>query len=313
MEVYAAKHKDTDIIMASRSGGVFTALSSLFLGGGVVYGCVLNDNFEAVHICATEECDRDRMRGSKYVQSNLGDSFRKIKSQLEENRKVLFSGTSCQVAGLKCYLGREYTNLLCVDIVCHGVPSPKVWKSYINTYSKVIGVEFRNKIDFGWRDHRETIYTENDKITSTTWTKLFYGGYAFRPSCYECPYKSINHPGDITIADYWGIESAAPEYDDNKGVSLVLVNSEKGKEYFELCKAFIDYKETRIEDSMQRSFIKPEERPKGREKFWHDFNNKSFSYIARKYGDNVPKWYRYLRNVKYRFFALCRRGNTGGH
>lgn len=123
MTVYAVKHKDDEVIANSRSGGIFTALSDIYLEGGFVYGCILNEHFEAVHIGASDKKDRDMMRGSKYVQSNIGDSFRTIKHQLDNNHKVLFSGTSCQVAGLKSFLQKEYSNLICVDIVCHGVPS----------------------------------------------------------------------------------------------------------------------------------------------------------------------------------------------
>ncbi len=299
MTVYAVKHKDDEVIENSRSGGVFTALSDIYLDGGFVYGCVLNEDFEAVHIGVSEKKDRDRMRGSKYVQSNIGESFRMIKQQLDDNYKVLFSGTSCQVAGLKGFLQKEYSNLLCVDIVCQGVPSPKVWKSYIQSYANIKSVDFRNKKDFGWREHVETVATEGKIINSKIWTNIFYGGSALRPACYECQYKSCDHPGDITIADYWGIEKVAPEYDDNKGVSLVLVNTAKGEYYFELCKKSIMWKESCLEDSMQRSFIRPEERPKEREKFWKDYNSKNFSYMARKYGGKVPAWYRLLRKGKH--------------
>ena len=153
---------------------------------------------------------------------------------------MLFSGTSCQVDGLKKYLGKEYDNLFCVDIVCHGVPSKKIWDAYLHWQeqkkrSKVARVDFRNKKDYGWHDHVETFYFESGKSTSSRiFRNLFYGHMILRPSCYECPYKSIMHPGDITIADYWGIEKAAPEFDDNKGVSLVLVNNEVGERILEL-------------------------------------------------------------------------------
>lgn len=126
-KVYAVKHKDETTRAASRSGGIFTALSDLVLSnGGVVYGCVLTDDFDAVHIRADNAEERNRMRGSKYIQSKLGDIFRNVKADLDVRRNVLFSGTSCQVAGLKKYLGKEYDNLFCVDIVCHGVPSKKI-------------------------------------------------------------------------------------------------------------------------------------------------------------------------------------------
>ena len=216
-KVFAVKHKDESTRADSRSGGIFTALSDQVLSnGGVVYGCVLTDDFNAVHIRADNAEERNRMRGSKYIQSKLGNTFKNVKADLDARRSVLFSGTSCQVAGLKKYLGKEYDDLFCVDIVCHGVPSKKVWNAYLRwqeqkNHSKVAGVNFRNKRDFGWRDHVETFNFENGRLTSSrVFKELFYGHTVLRPSCYECPYKSVMHPGDITIADYWGIEKAAP-------------------------------------------------------------------------------------------------------
>lgn len=257
-KVYAVKHKDEVTRAASRSGGIFTALSDWVLSnGGVVYGCVLTDDFNAVHIRAENAKERNRMRGSKYIQSKLGDTFKNVKVDLDIGKRVFFSGTSCQVAGLKKYLRKEYDNLFCVDIVCHGVPSKKVWEAYISWqeqkhHAKVINVDFRNKKDFGWRDHVETLRFDNDKsVNSKVFTNLFYGHCILRPSCYECPYKSIMHPSDITIADYWGIEKAAPEFDDNKGVSLVLINNKIGIEVFNLIKKDVTWKETKIEDSIQ--------------------------------------------------------------
>lgn len=132
-KVYAVKHKDEATRATSRSGGIFTALSDQVLSNcGVVYGCVLMDDFNAVHIRADNEEDCNRMRGSKYIQSKLGDTFKRVKADLDAQKSVLFSGTSCQVAGLKKYLGKEYDNLFCVDIVCHGVPSKKVWNAYLH-------------------------------------------------------------------------------------------------------------------------------------------------------------------------------------
>ena len=273
-KVYAVKHKDEATRAASRSGGIFTALSDYILSsGGVVYGCVLTGEFDAAHIRADNTEERNRMRGSKYIQSKLGDTFKNVQADLDTRKNVLFSGTSCQVAGLKKYLGKEYDNLFCVDIVCHGVPSKKVWDAYLHwqeqkNHSKITSVDFRNKKDFGWHDHVETLYFENGKFTnSRVFKELFYGHTVLRPSCYECPYKSVMHPGDITIADYWGIEKAAPEFDDNKGVSLVLVNNEAGEK-----------------DSMQPPLKAPFPKPENRDQFWIDFENKSFEYVAKKYG-----------------------------
>ena len=304
-KVYAVRHKNEDTRAASRSGGIFTALSDEVLEKhGVVYGCVLNENFDAVHVRAENTEDRNRMRGSKYIQSSLGDTFRNIKVDLEEGRFVLFSGTSCQVAGLKAHLQKDYENLICVDIVCHGVPSTKVWHEYLSwqegkNKSKITSVDFRNKKVFGWRAHMETLYFENGKIESGgVFRTLFYGHNVLRPSCYECPYKSTMHPGDITIADYWGIENAAPEFDDNKGVSLVLVNNEVGEKILDEVKDKLIWRETRIEDSMQPPLKAPFPKPETREQFWKDFENKDFSYIAKKYGGLAPLWYKAIRKIK---------------
>lgn len=307
MKTFAVKYKDKSIVEESRSGGVFTAISDLFLDEGAVYGCVLNQDFKAVHARAEDSEERNRMRGSKYVQSNMGESYKEVKRDLESGRKILFSGTSCQVAGLQMFLDKEYDNLLCIDIVCHGVPSPKVWEHYLRWQTgkkKILSVDFRNKRKYGWRDHIETIYFDGKQIDSKVWTNIFYSGNALRPSCYECPYKSIIHPGDITIADYWNIERAAPEFDDNRGVSLVLVNTEKGKEYFDKIKGAVIWKETQIEDSMQRAFIKAEAKPKDREQFWIDFNNRDFQFISKKYGGRVPIWHKMASRIKQTFIVL---------
>lgn len=305
--VYAVQHIDENVRAASRSGGIFTAISDHILKqGGIVYGCVLTESFEAVHIRTENQTDRNRMRGSKYIQSKLNDSFQSVRCDLENGKRVLFTGTSCQIAGLKGYLRKEYENLLCVDIVCHGVPSPKVYMRYLawqeeKTPSNIVSVDFRNKKDFGWRAHIETIYFENGMtVSSKVFTNLFYGHAILRPSCYECPFKSVMHPGDITIADYWGIEKAAPKFDDNKGVSLVLVNNERGEKVFNSTKEQIKLQETRIEDSMQPPLKAPFPKPENREQFWTDFKSKDFGYIARKYGGYgiFNKIKRLMRKVK---------------
>lgn len=290
-QVYAVQHKSEIIRAASRSGGIFTAISDWVLEkNGVVYGCVLDESFKAIHIRTENAENRDRMRGSKYIQSKLGDTYKNVKEDLIDGRFVLFSGTSCQVAGLKQYLGREYEKLLCVDIVCHGVPSPKVWDAYLRWQEKknrlkVKAVEFRNKKDYGWRAHVETLVFENGRsVSSRVFTNLFYGHSILRPCCYECPYKSVIHPGDITIADYWGIEKAAPEFDDNKGVSLVLINNDAGEKVFDFLKDRLRWKSTRIEDSMQPPLKAPFPKPQNRGMFWRDFFCKNFDYIAKKYG-----------------------------
>ena len=199
--------------------------------------------------------ERDLMRGSKYIQSNMGRCFSDVKKDLSKGSTVLFTGTACQIAGLKGFLGKDYEDLFCVDIVCHGVPSPEVWQKYLNWICKgrtVTVINFRNKQKYGWADHVVTVHFDNgEEFDDRAFVKLFGKCYIERPSCFKCPYKSINRESDITIADYWGIDNADPEMNDNKGVSLVLVNNEKGEKYFDSIKNRIIYKATRLEDSTQ--------------------------------------------------------------
>lgn len=307
--VYAVKHKDESVRAVSRSGGIFTALSDLILeSGGVIYGCVLSKDFEAIHVKADSVELRNLMRGSKYIQSELGDTYKSIKRDLDAGRDVFFSGTSCQVAGLRSFLSRDYENLICTDIVCHGAPSKKVWLQYLKWQEKrngkkVVAVDFRDKENFGWRAYIETlIMDDGNKVSSEVFKNLFYGHTVLRPSCYECPYKDVMHPGDITIADYWGIEKAAPEFDDDKGVSLVLVNNDKGESLFEKCKGKMIWKATKIEDSMQPPLKAPFPNPKNRESFWNDFQKENFEIVARRYGG-----YGCINSVKKHVRGLIRR------
>lgn len=308
-KIFACIHQSDSVRMESRSGGIFTALSDYTLkNGGVVYGCKLTEEYDAVHYRATSFEERNMMRGSKYIQSRMGDVFRNVKLDLDQGKLVLFSGTSCQVAGLKNFIGTGNSNLFCVDIVCHGVPSNLIWKKYLEWQeakhaSKIIGVEFRNKKLFGWRPHKETFTFQNGAVESfEIYKELFYGHNILRPSCYVCPFKTVEHPGDITIADYWGIEKAAPEFDDNKGVSLVFVNSEIGNHMFEEIKSDIKYKPTRLEDSMQQPLIAPFPKPKNRDVFWKEFEAYGFEYIAKKYTT-----YGLLNKLKRKIGAIKRR------
>lgn len=315
-DVYAVKHKDEEVRAKSRSGGMFTAISDKVLDSdGVIYGCILTKDFRAVHIRSENKEWRNQMRGSKYIQSGLGDIFKNVKSDLNSGRIVLFSGTSCQVAGLIKFLGKEYSNLLCVDIVCHGVSSPLVWKKYVEwqenrAHARAISVDFRNKKDFGWRTHIETLILEDGRqINSKVFAKIFLSRTSLRPCCYECPYKSIVHPGDVTIADYWGIEKAAIEFDDDKGVSLVLINNNKGKIVFQSVTDNIVYRTTRLEDSMQPSLKAPFPKPNNRETFWHDFKHLDFGKIAVKYGgDGIKnKLLNRVKNIARKIFNLLKR------
>lgn len=229
--------------MSSSSGGVFAVLARKILTvGGIVCGAALNDNLEVEHIIVDNEKELKRIKGTKYVQSRIGDTFQKLKQQLNTGRKVLFSGTPCQVAGLKKYLGKEYENLLCVDLICHGVPSPEVWKRYLMELSgknEVENVFFRKKQEnnnitmmeyyFSNGEIKKEVYGESPYI------KGFIQNLYVRPSCFECQFKGTKRCSDITIGDFWSIKEYHPDFSDDYGTSAVIIHSEKGKQWFEKC------------------------------------------------------------------------------
>ena len=258
LKAFAAKNKDEKVRMQSSSGGVFTLLAEKVIDeGGVVFGAGFDKNWEVVHSYTDTKEGLSAFRGSKYVQSRIEDNFQKAEEFLKEGRKVLFSGTPCQIAGLKLYLQKEYSNLLTVDFICHGVPSPRVWRDYFreevirhcNQQSaamsallqdkgmSVSGVFFRDKM-LGWRNYCMAFalsvpaleWAGNHVMRSGPLDRdMFLRGYRanlfLRPSCHACPVKSLKSGSDVTLADFWGIEKVLPEMDDNKGTSLVILNS----------------------------------------------------------------------------------------
>lgn len=233
-EIYAARHKDIHEIETSRSGAAFIAISDYILeNGGIVYGVGYKDHFRVAHKRATTKEERNEFKGSKYVQSDLDGIFRQVKEDLKQGNTVLFSGTPCQTAGLNSYIGNKLReNLVLVDIVCHGVPGPYMWRDYLDYLekkqgSKICWVNFRDKQEYGWAAHKETFkFVKGEGKMSFTY--LFYQNIMFRHSCGKCHFANTQRPSDITIADFWGWEKTDPEFNkDNKGVSLVLVNTEK--------------------------------------------------------------------------------------
>lgn len=289
---YAVKHKNMGVRMASRSGGIFTALSDYVLEqGGIIYGCSLNEKFLAVHKRAQNKLERDSFRESKYIQSDLNGIFQNVCEDLKASKYVLFSGTSCQTEGLKKYLQVlkcDISKLVLVDIVCHGVPSPKVWSDYLQYVNemhpgKIEKVSFRNKQKYGWKDHVETVTIDGSDYDSRVFTKLFYDHNILRPSCYVCPYKNVNHTSDITIADCWGIDKNMPDFTDNKGVSLVMLNTDKGKQLFENVSQQIEKVPCDIKDYLQPPLQYPFPEPSERKRFWKYYFSHSFKKVAYKY------------------------------
>lgn len=241
-EVLAARSDDEDARLASSSGGIFTLMAEkVIAGGGVVFGAAFTNDWQ-VEIVPTDSINGlARFRGSKYLQARMGDSLRTAKRLLREGRKVMFCGTPCQIAGLRHYLGKDYDNLLAVDFVCHGVPSPKVWAKYLKEITgggetKVRDVKFRDKRG-GWKRYSVTIAYADGAATRTAssfygrnpYMRAFLSDLILRPSCYNCQAKCGRSGSDITIADYWGIEQVHPQMDDDRGTSLLLIHTAKGK------------------------------------------------------------------------------------
>lgn len=240
--IYAAKHKDDSIRLKSSSGGIFTSMAEKVVNqNGIVFGAQFDKNWNVIHSYTDNISGLSKYRGSKYVQSNTLFTFQEVKSFLEKDKLVLYSGTPCQILGLKKFLRKEYSNLITVDFVCHGVPSPKVWQLYINSValnSTITDVNFRNK-EKGWRNYTLYIKTNNAELkyrmrdNQSPYMKGFLNELYLRPSCHNCVAKSFASGSDITIADYWWIHNIKPEIDDDKGISLVYINSIKGRVFFD--------------------------------------------------------------------------------
>ena len=313
-EVYAVRHKDISEIETSQSGAAFIALSDWILErGGVVYGVGYTDHFRAIHKRATTKQQRDEFKGSKYVQSDLNTVFFQVKDDLKQDLYVLFSGTPCQTSGLQSYLKKFRVNvekLFVIDLVCHGVPAPYIWRDYLEYVERKIGekaryVKFRDKSRGGWNSHFETFTFSNKTVIRTTYRDLFYLNIMLRNSCGNCYFTNLNRPSDLTIADFWGIERTGIDFNvDNKGVSLLLINTLKGKNLFAEIENRIEFIQTEVKNCLQHnlqfsSIIHPL-----REQFEEDYANRGFIYIGKKYG-NLSFSYRLfqlLRSAKHKLF-----------
>lgn len=249
LSVKGAKNRDESVRRTSSSGGTFFELAKEIISrGGIVYGCALDSELVARHIGVETVEDLSALKGSKYVQSNVGATYREVKKYLMSGREVLYSGTPCQIAGLKNYLGKDYDNLLLVDVLCHGVPSPGVFEDYLAYLgekfgAKPVSVNFRNK-EKSWKRLYFEAKFDNGKRYFTfcgydRYMSMFLNNISLRPSCYDCRFTTVNRQGDITLGDFWGIGRKYPERDDDKGISLIIVNSEKGeKAYGEISDKF---------------------------------------------------------------------------
>ena len=299
-KVYACYNINKDLRLNSSSGAVFSSLAEYVLNKqGVVYGVAMSEDcYSAEFIAVTDEVGMARLRGSKYLQAKIGNTFKSVKRNLIAGRHVLFTGTGCQVNGLKNFLERDYDNIICVDVICHGAPSPALWKKYAEYQEKKNGgklrdINFRCKddgwVDFGMKEmlknipqsEEKKLYISRDK---DPYMQMFLRDYCLRPSCYECAAKE-ERKSDLTIADFWGIKDVAPEMNDVLGTSLVLIRTKKGQEIFNYISCEMKLKEVTYEAGVKGNPAEYKSciRPSRRDTFFDDMYTMSFEELEEKY------------------------------
>ena len=298
--VYAAKCKDKNIRLNSTSGGIFTVLSDyiLQLQGGIC-GAVYNTSTQKVEHTITFTTEgRNKMRGSKYVQSELSNTFQDIKTLLEQDKWLLFTGTPCQTAGLLSFLKKDYPKLVIVDILCHSVPSPLILHEILKKYAPT-NISFRDK-SLGWRKSYSFQIKENNKIIhNNTFLNLFFKGLINRPSCYNCIFTNTYRASDLTIGDYWNIKAIDSKFEDPLGVSCILINSPKGKYIFEQIQNKIENIRTDLKPALHACLQQHTTEPvQKRRKFWTDYQEKGFDYCNKNYGYYTP-----IENIKANILA----------
>lgn len=299
-KVYACYNKDKDVRLSSSSGAVFSSLAEYVLNkNGIVYGVAMSEDcYSAEFIAVTDRSGLTKLRGSKYLQAKVGDTFKKAKVELQAGKLVLFTGTGCQVNGLKNFLGKDYDNLICMDVICHGAPSPALWKEYAQyqekkSGGKLKGINFRCKdeswTDFGMKEVLEDIpedsvkrlYIPKDK---DPYMQMFLRDYCLRPSCYECVAKK-EKMSDITIGDFWGIELVDEEMADVFGTSIVILRTKKGDTVFNKIVDGVKTKEVSYEAAIRwnPAEYKSCEKPLCRSVFFEDMCAVGFEGLQTKY------------------------------
>lgn len=322
--VLAVTGKNEDLVKKSASGGLFATMALAVLEqGGCVYGAVMQHEDHELHIhhvcCETKE-ELARLQGSKYVQSSLGNVFKDVKEKLKQDRMVLFSGTPCQVDALKSYLRKDYENLLTVDIICHGVPNEQFFNAYIHYTEKKFGDEildfkFRDK-STGWGYNLTAKYAKQGgnenyyrvKSSESSYFDMFINSVALRENCYHCKYTNSNRVGDITIGDYWGIEEEHPEalernggrLSEQNGISVMILNTEKGVDFFESVKDQFTYYESTFEKAAKRNtqLLQPVKHTRAREKVLN---------LYQKWGYGAVEFYFWCGSQKQRAKRLARK------
>ncbi len=297
---FVATYDNDKILRHSSSGGMFTALSEIILNdGGIIFGAGFDKNWRVSHTSAQTLDELENLRGSKYVQSQIGDVYRKVKAALK-TKKVLFSGVPCQCAGLKHFLGGDHENLLTVEIICHGVPAPAFWEKYIDELGyahDVTHVNFRSKRD-GWGASIDINFADQghkfNRLTDNLYTKFFMRNLSLRPSCSSCKFRFPNGQSDLTLGDAWGVANFAPDMFDKRGVSVVFVHTKKGRDFFE--RLNLNKKQVRFADAIKRNklFIAPTTADSRREKFFAELTASDdwFAVMQKYFAQNDAEFFK---------------------
>ena len=323
IKAYAAYAKDEVIRRESSSGGVFSELAHHVLDkNGIVYGAAFDENFKVVHIGIRRKEELVRLRGSKYVQSFISETlYAEIKEALECETQVLFSGTPCQIAGLRSYLQKDYPNLLSVDLICHGVPSPKFFADYLicleNKYGKIKQYFFRDK-NKSWKIFNSKVITERKNIIKYMGQDFYLYLYLnhlqplLRKSCYQCEFASKGRISDITIGDFWGYQASKTLPDDDRGLNCVLCSTSRGEAFFEAVKKKFNCEIHGLEEIEKGNpvLLHPVKySPRDRDEFWDVFFKKGIGGIRKIYYSPSLK-YRLILFLKFNcswFYNLLRR------
>ncbi len=312
LETLAAKNPDDVVRMTSSSGGIFYALAEKIIEeGGVVFGARFNNQWDVIHDYAETLEGIKAFQGSKYVQSRIGETFQQTEKFLKAGRKLMFTGTPCQIAALRLFLRKEYSNLLAVDVACHSVPSPKVWKNYINSKKDISfdSINFRDKTN-GWLNYGFSLSDKNNcvfyqKSSENVYMRGFLNDLYSRPSCAACPAKAGKSGSDITLADFWGIWNVKPDFDSHTGASAVIVNSSKGMIAIRQLTS-VNFEKVNYEDIIRynSALIKPAKFPKQRIEFWQKFEHEGIDCIAPIVQSMQPSFFTRLLRYTLRMLGL---------
>lgn len=292
---YAVWLKDKQALKNSSSGGAFWALAQWVIGlGGVVAGAAYSDEMQVNHEMAFSLCEAQRFRGSKYVQSNTEGIYYKIEKELKTGRVVLFTGTPCQVEALKLFLRKPYVNLITVDLICHGVASPKLFADYVSKvnrlyHNRLSSINMRDKSLIGWghtysyRFHFKTGKSVVDAVRVSNWGRFYFSELINRPACHECAFANLKRSGDITLADYWDDRNLRPDLYSKEGVSLFMVNTSKGLDAFEAIQHSIFFSEITGGEAMQSQLKHSTRANSERTDFWILYQEKGFEAVYSHY------------------------------